>query len=115
MKAITIKEPWADMIAYGDKTIETRTWNTAYRGPLLICSSKTPHTDNSGKALAIAILAAVRPMLPEDEEAACCPFAEGRYAWILEEIKPLKRQVDVKGQLRLFEVNLTKREMEVVG
>jgi hypothetical protein len=39
MKALTIKQPWAWMIIHGGKTIENRTWNTGYRGPLLIHAS----------------------------------------------------------------------------
>ena len=42
MKALSIKQPWAWAIACGHKTIETRTWSTTYRGPLLIAASKTP-------------------------------------------------------------------------
>lgn len=40
MKAISIWEPWASLIACGAKHWETRSWPTYYRGPLLICASK---------------------------------------------------------------------------
>lgn len=36
MKAITILEPWASLIAGGAKQIETRSWSTKYRGPIAI-------------------------------------------------------------------------------
>lgn len=36
MKALTILQPWASAIALGHKRIETRGWQTSYRGPLLI-------------------------------------------------------------------------------
>lgn len=36
MKAITILEPWASLIACGAKRIETRSWSTKYRGPIAI-------------------------------------------------------------------------------
>ena len=36
MKALTIRQPWASLIAAGVKTIETRSWSTKYRGPLAI-------------------------------------------------------------------------------
>lgn len=40
MKAISIKQPWAYLIASGIKDIENRTWKTSYRGKVLIhCSS----------------------------------------------------------------------------
>jgi hypothetical protein len=34
MKALSVKQPWANMIASGKKTIETRKWPTDYRGVL---------------------------------------------------------------------------------
>lgn len=36
MKALTIRQPWASLIALGVKTILTRSWRTDYRGPLAI-------------------------------------------------------------------------------
>jgi hypothetical protein len=36
MKAITIYQPWAQIIARGVKKYETRSWRTPYRGPLAI-------------------------------------------------------------------------------
>jgi hypothetical protein len=36
MKAITLTQPWASLVAIGAKTIETRDWQTSYRGPLAI-------------------------------------------------------------------------------
>jgi len=40
MKAITIIQPWATLIAIGAKHIETRSWSTNYRGPLAIHAGK---------------------------------------------------------------------------
>lgn len=36
MKAITIWQPWASLLAHRVKTYETRSWATAYRGPIAI-------------------------------------------------------------------------------
>ena len=41
MKAITILEPWASLIAYGEKKIETRSWETKYRGRIVIHAGKS--------------------------------------------------------------------------
>lgn len=41
MKAITIKQPWASLIALGEKKFETRSWQTQYRGPISIHAGKT--------------------------------------------------------------------------
>ena len=36
VKVLTIRQPWALLVALGVKTIETRSWSTKYRGPLTI-------------------------------------------------------------------------------
>lgn len=36
MKALTLWQPWATLIAIGAKQYETRSWGTSYRGPLAI-------------------------------------------------------------------------------
>lgn len=36
MKVLTVRQPWASLIALGAKSIETRSWPTSYRGPLAI-------------------------------------------------------------------------------
>jgi hypothetical protein len=40
MKAITLTQPWATLVAMGAKRFETRSWGTAYFGPLLIHAAK---------------------------------------------------------------------------
>jgi hypothetical protein len=40
VKAITIRQPWAWLIAMGAKPVENRAWWTSYRGPLLIHAAK---------------------------------------------------------------------------
>lgn len=46
MKAITIKQPWAQLICSGIKPIENRTWATKYRGRVLIHASAKPVKPN---------------------------------------------------------------------
>jgi activating signal cointegrator 1 len=46
MKALTLHQPYATLIALGIKTIETRSWRTKYRGPLAIHASAS--TKNYG-------------------------------------------------------------------
>ena len=40
MKAITIWQPYASLLALGIKTVETRGWYTSYRGPIAIHAAK---------------------------------------------------------------------------
>lgn len=41
MKALTVCQPYAELIARGLKPIENRTWPTTYRGPLGIHAGKS--------------------------------------------------------------------------
>ena len=36
MKAVTLYQPYASLVAIGAKKFETRSWKTSYRGPLAI-------------------------------------------------------------------------------
>lgn len=45
MKAITIQQPWAGLIASGHKRFETRGWKTNYRGPIAIHAGKQKDYD----------------------------------------------------------------------
>lgn len=116
MKAISVKQPWASLLAAGHKTVECRTWKTTYRGELLICSSKGDFLTGDdgiiapgGMALGVVELLDVRPMTEEDLKATVLPdtwHAEALkgFAWHvrkLYEIKPFP----VKGKLNLFTVN----------
>lgn len=40
MKVITIRQPWATLIAIGEKEFETRSWQTKYRGTIAIHAGK---------------------------------------------------------------------------
>lgn len=40
MKALSLTQPWATLVALGEKRIETRSWGTNYRGPLAIHAAK---------------------------------------------------------------------------
>ncbi|HWQ42809.1 MAG TPA: ASCH domain-containing protein [Desulfosporosinus sp.] len=136
MKAISILQPWASLIAIDAKKIETRSWSTKYRGPLAIHASKgfskslrdlcntQPfkailtkaglNLDNLplGKIVATCNLVDCIKMTPEfidfiesakGHEREFGDYAVGRYAWILEDIKPLEKPIPVKGALSLWE------------
>jgi hypothetical protein len=72
-RALTLHQPWAQLIRDGRKLVETRSWHTAYRGPLSIHAGKTVHRAaahefgyhpdalNVGAHIAITTLAACIP------------------------------------------------------
>ena len=109
MKALSVKQPWASLIASGQKGYETRTRPCRYKGTLLICSSKKPDLtigdDPPGHALAVCWMVGCRPMVKSDEKAACCEIYDGAYVWILTNVKKLPIPFPVKGQLGLYTVS----------
>ena len=117
MKALTISQPFASLIASGEKWIENRTWPTVYRGPLAIhaglgrqyLSKKELEAYPTGSVIAIARLAAclwlgdIRSHAMKQgygslaiantsrtwSEAVSHKHAEGPWCWILEDVQAI--------------------------
>lgn len=105
MKALTLKQPWADQIMTGAKTIETRTWSTKYRGPLVIHAAAKPKGDFVTSAiLGIVDLADCRLMTVDDEDEAMCSVTFARYAWLLGFVYKFRKPISCKGALSLWSV-----------
>ena len=111
LKALSVRQPWANLIADGSKTIEVRSKATNHRGPLLIVSAKRPDVPPAGCAVAVVNLVDCRPMTQADERAAMTKREPGNWAWVLTLINRIEPQA-VNGQLSFFEVPITipKRE-----
>lgn len=105
-KAISLKQPWANLVASGKKTIETRKWSTRYRGDLVICSSQNPKIEPYGKALCIIELYDIKPMAKEYEKKACIKTYPRAYAWFLRNLRPISPPIRVKGSLGIFNLKL---------
>jgi hypothetical protein len=121
MKAISIKQPWAWLIANGYMTVENRKWYTGHRGDLLIHAGKS-ETDvdldiefvrkkfrigierdqlEFGKAIAVADLIACS----KEPKAAVDKYwhVDGCFAWSLRRIRPIE-PFEIRGKLNLFDV-----------
>lgn len=105
MKAISIKQPWANLIAYGIKTIETRTWKTKYRGRLLIVSSKKPSMYPCGSIVAVADIVDCRDMDYWDVGKSCCPLYPKAKSWVLDNVVAVK-PVPVKGAMGIYDIEV---------
>lgn len=114
MKAITIREPYASQILWGEKTIETRTWATGYRGPLLITVSLKPAGPFAGKAICVANVLDCVPMGIHHETRACVKRYPRAMAWLLGKVTPIK-PFKVKGRLGLFEVSASPAMLKEVN
>jgi len=112
MKTLTIRQPAASAVAWGEKTIEHRSWSTDYRGALLIHASGSPFTltlDDGdvmplpyGVIIARVALIDVRPFTAADCDGACMERIVPGYAWVLAD--PVQVQpVRAKGKLNLWE------------
>lgn len=56
MKALSIRQPWAWLIVNGYKDIENRSWNTKYRGQVLIhASSAKPSIEDRNAVIDILL------------------------------------------------------------
>ena len=127
MKAITIKEPYATLIANGYKEYEFRVWKTNYRGDILIHAGKSydkniteKYKDRNlkyspGKIIAKATLT---DCIEVDEEFAKKMLKKDPvvysnlkrkrdkklYAFKLENVKKIE-PIEAKGKLSLWEYN----------
>jgi hypothetical protein len=126
MKALSIRQPWANLIAQGLKTAEIRSWATPYRGPLLICSGKTIDSGypqwksrwDSATDLGVQIctvnLQAITPWTQNLCKAAGIEesgWEPGYYAWLLTQPQPVDK-MPVVGKLKLFDVPLQTNSSE---
>ncbi len=126
MKAITIWQPYAQAIALGLKTYETRSWPTKYRGKIAVHASIKP-LSQEGKRLSekygiknfsfskiIVIADLTDCILITEEFIKLQPQIEidfgnwltGYYAWKLENIQALKNPIKVSGKQGLWNVYL---------
>lgn len=105
MKALSIHPAYAIAIAAGEKTIEVRTWETKYRGDIVICSTaKKASGTIPSHSLCIVELVDIVPLKKEHLKDALIdrmPDVDC-YAWKLDNVRLIKPE-PVKGKLGLWE------------
>lgn len=119
MKALSIHQPWAWLIVNGYKTIENRSWNTKYRGPVLIHASKNVRTRDYCNAVNLLHRECLGISLPNIDSLehsgivgiatitdcvtqSDSPFFFGPKGFVLVDAKPLSF-LPLKGRLSFFE------------
>jgi ASCH domain len=119
-KALTIRQPWAELILRGRKPFELRTWKTKYRGPVVIhAAAKIDAADarqlglNPEKLITsafvgVAVLSEVRPYTRDDamllkRRRAGFGWFPHNFSWVLKKPRRIS-PVRGKGQLGLFKV-----------
>lgn len=133
MKALTISQPYASLIASGEKFIENRTWERSYRGPLAIHAglgskylSKTELSKYpTGCVVALArLVACVRLStilsnadIASNKRKSIVPgttknwselgrhkHAEGPWCWVLEDVVKLDPPIACRGAQGLCQI-----------
>jgi hypothetical protein len=95
MRALSIRQPWAELILRGHKTIECRSRPTRILERVFIYAARGPaHVAPLGPAIDVAALprgiligsveiTGCRPLRRSDSSAACFPTTADGYAWLL--------------------------------
>ena len=133
MKALTLTQPWATLVAIGAKRIETRSWATNYTGELAIHAAKgwtaadlalcaTEPCKSAleeggylidrplpfGAVLAVANLKFCKRMgtkspVPPWPEVEFGDYTVGRYLWVFSGVRQLILPVPATGRLGLWD------------
>lgn len=107
MKALSLYPYYAMKILRGYKTIECRTWQTKYRGDLLICAgARETEGCISRHAVCVVNLRDIQRLQPGECEAAAILPEDYRpyYGWRIEDIR-LIEPFPVRGRMSLFNVD----------
>lgn len=125
--ALTVCQPFAELIARGDKPIENRKWFADYRGPVAIHAGKSrgwlePGDESAYPGMAFGAIVAVASLV------ACLPraytmspsaatvnwgrwahlvnheHAEGPWCWVLEDVRRLASPIPCGGALGLWRI-----------
>ncbi len=117
MKALSIRQPWAWLIATGLKDVENRTWRTSFRGPFLIHAGSA--FDAEGYAWVVSTTGLVLPRGEQFDRGGIVGKAEiidcvtesnsrwyfGPYGFIIRNARVLPF-LPMKGKLGFFDVEL---------
>lgn len=119
MKAITICQPYAELILLGEKRVENRTWPTSHRGWIGIHAGKSkawlktysplPGLIDFGALVGYAKLAeclSIRALqrVPRTLNKFS-PHAIGPYCWILKDVRRFVNPIAFRGSQGLFEID----------
>src|ERR1700692_2912147 len=115
---ISVRQPWAELILSGRKTVELRTWSTDYRGPLWVHSGirSAPELERRfgyndlfrGGYLGKIVLEAIVPVDPlrwdlwRDAHLDASEYQEGFFAFVLGDHVRFDHPIAGRGNLKLF-------------
>lgn len=125
MKVLTLKQPWATLVAEGIKKYEFRSWKINYRGKVLIHAGvgidkevmkKFKNTNLEFPSRRILAEVEIEDCLELDDDLNQKIINENNiaygskhrtgYAWKLKNVKKLDINKEVNGKLGLWNINL---------
>jgi ASCH domain len=124
MKCLSLKQPFAELLISGKKTVELRKWNTKFRGKFLIHASKKIDEErakslgidcaklSTGAIIGTAILYNVKGYeskaeFERDKNKHCADikkFGSYKYGFMIRNAHRLRAVLPYPGQLKFFEV-----------
>jgi hypothetical protein len=126
MKCLSLKQPYADLLAFGEKTIELRKWNTRFRGEFLIHASKNIDIQacerldididkfTIGAIIGSAFLYDYKEYSNQEEFnkdkqkhfSIVTKYFDGyKYGFLIRNARLFKKSIPYRGKLRFFEVD----------
>ncbi len=123
MKCLSLRQPFAELVVIGKKTIELRKWNTRFRGEFLIHASLNleelacrkfgfdPNKLAKGAIIGKAYLYDVKEYktneeFDEDYNEHLADVSYGKYGFLIKNPVRFDRPIPMKGKLNFFEVQL---------
>ena len=120
MKVLTLKQPWATLISEGLKEYEFRSWNTNYRGKLLIHAGVSidkeeikKYNYDYPKSRIVALVELIdcikiddkfNKMIKDKNSIVYGSKEREGYAWKLRLIKKIDDNKEIKGKLGLWNI-----------
>ena len=131
LKALTLRQPWATVVAEGIKKYEFRSWKTKYRGKVLIHAGTGIDKEDMKKyknmnlefpSRKILAVVEIEDCLELNEELNNKIISENNiaygnkvrtgYAWKLNNIKKINYDKEVNGQLGLWNIDLDEENIK---
>jgi len=124
MKALSIRQPWAELIVRGIKDVENRSWSTEHRGPLAIHAARTFYFNLDDKAereewenlrddygldkdkLVYGALVGTVEVVEVTKQVKSKWHVQGSWGWYVMDAKRLAKPVPKRGMPGLYEVGI---------
>jgi hypothetical protein len=129
-KCLSLKQPYAELLVSGKKTIELRSWDTKFRGEFLVHASKKidkeackrnkidPVSLTTGAIIGKAILYDVKYYKNEKlflrdkgKHFAGTKYSDHRYGFLVKDATRFSKPLAVPGKLRFFNVESSQKAL----